>query len=65
MPITEIMTHEPVTACPADSILDVIQKLEHYDISAMPVVIGRKVVGVISSDLLAQRTLHRLLQTQN
>jgi glutamate dehydrogenase (NAD(P)+) len=65
MPIAEILTREPVTASPAESILDVIRKLEHYDISAMPVVVDRKVVGVISSDLLAQRTLHRLLQTQD
>jgi glutamate dehydrogenase (NAD(P)+) len=65
MPVAEIMSGEPITAGPADSILDVIRKLEHYDISAMPVVVDREVVGMISSDILAQRTLYRLLQTRN
>ena len=65
MPVTEIMSEKPITADPADPILDVVQKLEHYDISAMPVVVGSGVVGVISSDILAQRTLYRLLQTQS
>jgi glutamate dehydrogenase/leucine dehydrogenase/CBS domain-containing protein len=63
MPLTEIMTREVITAHPADNILDVVHKLEHYEISAMPVVDGEGVVGVISSDLLARRTLYRLLQT--
>jgi len=38
--------------------------LEHHEISAMPVVNGEGVLGVISSDILARRTLYRLLQTQ-
>jgi glutamate dehydrogenase (NAD(P)+) len=65
VPVAEIMSGEPITAGPADPVLDVIRKLEHYDISAMPVVVDGKVVGVISSDILAQRTLYRLLQTLN
>jgi glutamate dehydrogenase (NAD(P)+) len=64
VPITEIMTREVITANPDDSILDVVRKLEHYEISAMPVLTDRGVTGVISSDILAQRTLYRLLQTQ-
>ena len=64
LPIASIMTREVITANPADSILDVVRKLEHYEISAMPVVTDQGVVGVISSDILAQRTLYRLLQAQ-
>ncbi len=64
MPLTEIMTREVITASPTDSILDVVRKLEHYEISAMPVVDDEGVMGVISSDILARRTLYRLLQTQ-
>lgn len=64
LPLTEIMTREVITAHPADSIIDVVHKLEHHEISAMPVVEGERVVGVISSDLLARRTLYRLLQAQ-
>ncbi len=62
-PITEIMTAEVITASPNDSILDVVQKLEHHEISAMPVVSDAGVIGIISSDVLARRTLYRLLQT--
>ena len=64
MPLTEIMTREVITAQPTDNILDVVRKLEHYEISAMPVVNGAGVMGVISSDILAHRTLYRLLQAQ-
>jgi hypothetical protein len=47
----------------------VLRKLEHHEISAVPVVdhhngSGDGVLGVISSDILAQRTLYRLLQAQ-
>ena len=62
--IEEIMTREVITARPTDSILDVVRKLEHYEISAMPVVDEQRVVGVISGDVLARRTLYRLLQAQ-
>jgi len=64
LPLAEIMTHEVVTAHPEDNILDVVRRLEHHEISAMPVVDGERVMGVISSDLLARRTLYRLLQAQ-
>lgn len=64
-PISEIMTCDVIAACPDDSILDVVRKLEHYEISAMPVVTEGGVTGVISSDILAQRTLYRLLLAQN
>jgi glutamate dehydrogenase/leucine dehydrogenase/CBS domain-containing protein len=62
--LTEIMTREVITARPTDTILDVVRKLEHHEISAMPVVNGEGVSGVISSDILARRTLYRLLQAQ-
>jgi glutamate dehydrogenase (NAD(P)+) len=64
MPLTEIMTREVIKARPTDTILDVVRNLEHYEISAMPVVNGEGVLGVISSDILARRTLYRLLQAQ-
>jgi CBS domain-containing protein len=64
LPLSEIMTRDVVAASPGDSILDVVRKLEHHEISAMPVVTAAGVAGVISSDILAQRTLYRLLQSQ-
>jgi glutamate dehydrogenase (NAD(P)+) len=63
-PLEEVMTRDVVTADPQDGILDVIRKLEHHEISAMPVVSGKSVLGMISSDLLARRSLLRLLQSQ-
>ncbi len=63
VPVTAIMTQDVIAAHPSDSILDVVRTLEHYEISAMPVVTDEGVTGLISSDILAQRTLFRLLQT--
>lgn len=63
--VTEIMSRNVITARPEDNILDVVRKIELHEISAMPVVSGGEVAGMISSDILAQRTLYRLLQTQS
>ena len=63
-PVTEIMTREVVSTCAGDHILDVVRKLEHYEISAMPVLESNNAIGVISSDILARRTLYRLLQAK-
>lgn len=65
MPLEETMTKEVISANPSDSILEVVRKLEHYEISAMPVVKGRSVLGTVSADLLARCSLLRLLQSQS
>jgi CBS domain-containing protein len=64
LPLENVMTREVISADPQDGILDVIRKLEHHEISAMPVVSGNAVLGMVSSDLLARRSLLRLLQSQ-
>jgi glutamate dehydrogenase (NAD(P)+) len=58
------MTREVIVAAPGDSILEMVRKLEHHDISAMPVVEQGAVLGMVSADLLARRSLLRLLQSQ-
>jgi predicted transcriptional regulator len=63
-PLSRIMTSEVITASPDDSILELVRKLEHHDISAMPVVAQGDVLGMVSADLLARRSLLRLLQSQ-
>jgi glutamate dehydrogenase (NAD(P)+) len=63
-PLADVMTRQVVAASPEDSILEMIRKLEYHEISAMPVVDGKAVLGMVSSDLLARRSLLRLLQTQ-
>lgn len=62
--LDQVMSRSPITVAPGDTILDIIGKLEHYEISAMPVVDGDNVVGMVSADLLARRSLLRLLQSQ-
>ncbi len=62
-PLTKVMTADVITAQPDATIIDCIRMLENHEISAMPVVEDDKVVGVLSGDILARRTLFRLLQT--
>jgi glutamate dehydrogenase (NAD(P)+) len=63
-PVSEIMTDEVICASPTDSILRIVRRLENHEISAMPVVDGQKVLGVVSTDLLARRSLPRLLLSE-
>jgi glutamate dehydrogenase (NAD(P)+) len=63
-PLEEVMSREVISADPQDGILEVIRNLEYHEISAMPVVSGKSVLGMVSSDLLARRSLLRLLQSQ-
>ena len=57
-------SREVIAAAPGDSILELVRKLEYHDISAMPVVEWGAVLGMVSADLLARRSLLRLLQSQ-
>jgi len=63
-PIKNIMTRQVISAAPSDGILDMIRKLEHHEISAMPVVERGCVQGMVSADLLARRSLLKLLQSR-
>lgn len=63
-PLEAIMTRQVISAAPADSLLDILRKLELNGISAMPVVESGRVAGMVSSDVLARRSLVRLLQSQ-
>jgi CBS domain-containing protein len=64
LPLEEIMTRKVITVSPSDGILEIVRKLEHYEISAMPVVDGQQVLGLVSGDMLARKSLPKLLQTQ-
>jgi glutamate dehydrogenase (NAD(P)+) len=63
-PLTKIMTTDLVSTGPDTSILNCIRILENHEISAMPVVDENRVLGIISGDILARKTLFRLLQTE-
>jgi len=62
--VEKIMTRNVISANPTDSILDIVTDLEQNQISAIPVVENGTVLGMVSSDLLAQRYLLRLLRHQ-
>jgi glutamate dehydrogenase (NAD(P)+) len=63
--VEKIMTRKVISSNPTDSILDIVTDLEQNQISAMPVVENGAVLGMVSSDLLAQRYLLRLLRSHN
>ena len=60
--VEAIMTRQVVAAEPDFSILEIVRELEHHRISAMPVVSEGRVLGMVTSDLLAQRYLLQLLR---
>ncbi|HSB65026.1 MAG TPA: Glu/Leu/Phe/Val dehydrogenase dimerization domain-containing protein [Anaerolineales bacterium] len=60
--VEQAMTRQVISAKLDDPILDLVRKLEYYEISAMPVVEGKSVRGIVSTDILASRSLYRLLQ---
>jgi glutamate dehydrogenase (NAD(P)+) len=57
-----IMTKQVVFAAPGARIAEIVRELEQNRISAMPVVEDGRVLGMVSSDLLAQRYLPQLLR---
>jgi glutamate dehydrogenase/leucine dehydrogenase/CBS domain-containing protein len=59
-----IITKRVVSAGPGAGIADIVRELEQNRISAMPVVEDGRVLGMVSSDLLAQRYLPQLLRSQ-
>jgi glutamate dehydrogenase (NAD(P)+) len=65
LPLEQVMTRQVISASPDDGLLEVIRRLEYHEISAMPVVADQAVLGMVSSDLLARRSLFRLLQSQS
>jgi glutamate dehydrogenase (NAD(P)+) len=62
--LERIMTKEVISASPDFTILDIIREFEQYQISAMPVVKDGKVLGMVNSDLIAQRYILNLVKKQ-
>lgn len=62
--VEKMMTRLVISASPSDTILEMLRKLEYHEISAIPVVENGVVLGVVSADSLARRSLLRLLQTE-
>ncbi|MBW4680951.1 MAG: chloride channel protein [Microcoleus vaginatus WJT46-NPBG5] len=52
-PLNEFMTPQPVTVRPADTLSEVLYRLNRYNLSRLPVTEGRKLVGIITrSDII-------------
>lgn len=62
--VEHIMTRDVVSIAPDAQIMECVRKLESFSISATPVIDDGIAVGMVSGDILAKRTLYRLLQTQ-
>ncbi len=57
--IREIMTPDPVTAAPADSLTHVLNLLNRYSLNSLPVIEGRRLVGIITrSDIIRTEAAH-------
>lgn len=53
IPLGRIMTAKPVTVTPETSLIDVLYLLNRYQLSRLPVIEGKKLVGIITrSDLI-------------
>jgi glutamate dehydrogenase (NAD(P)+) len=63
--IETIMTSAVISVEPSEALIEVVRKLEHYEISALPVVKEGCVVGIITTDLLARRSLYPMLLGMN
>ncbi len=47
-PLSQIMTPQPITVVPTDSLSQVLYLLKRYQLSRLPVTEGRKLVGIIT-----------------
>lgn len=63
LPVEDVMSKEVISVEPMANLVEVIQKLEHYEVSALPVVEAGQVLGMVNSDLIARKSLLRLLQS--
>jgi len=62
--LSTIMTRQVIAVSPQETILEIVRKLEYHEVSALPVVSDNAVVGLVSADLLARKSLYPLLISQ-
>ena len=62
--IANIMSHQVIAAAPTENLLEVVRKLEYHEVSVLPIVLDGKVLGLVSTDSLARRSLLPLLIKQ-
>jgi len=57
-----VMSRPAITVSPQDTLFEIIARLEQHEISALPVVEVGTALGMVNTDLLARRSLLKLLQ---
>jgi len=62
--LEDIMTRDVVSVGPDENMFDILKKLEQNQISAVPVVEENSVIGMINSDLMAQRYLKQMVESR-
>lgn len=63
--IAQIMTPQPVTVVPTDSLSHVLYLLNHYQVSRLPVTEDRKIVGIITrADIIRAEADHLSGETE-
>ena len=64
-PLKDIMTYHPMAVSPLDTLSQVLYLLNRYQLSRLPVVEGRKLVGIITrSDIIRAESVRLLDETQ-
>ncbi len=62
--VGEVMTHDPITCSPDDSISDVMEEMSRNRVGQMPVLRNGELIGVVSvGDLI--KSLHEEVETEN
>jgi CIC family chloride channel protein len=62
--VREIMTPQPVTVLPEDTLSEVLYQLNRFGLSRLPVVDGRKLVGIITrTDIIRTESTHLARET--
>ncbi|MGA7955037.1 MAG: chloride channel protein [Gloeobacterales cyanobacterium] len=57
--VADVMTPEPVTTSPDDTLAHVLHLLNYYNLSSLPVIEGRRLVGIITrSDIIRVEAAH-------
>jgi CIC family chloride channel protein len=65
-PLRLIMTPQPLTVTPLHTLSDVLYLLDRYQISRLPVVEGRKLIGIITrADIIRAEANHLNCKNQN
>ena len=60
IPLNQVMTHNPVSVQTSESLADVLYRLNHHKIGRLPVVEGRRLVGIITRSDIIQAEFRQL-----